>query len=405
MRISLLLKREPFGSILEKTLSTFWSQQLGRATFVRWHLGSAPKNTASNNSQVWLANIYLNAIFTPSAAQEIFDPVKKEFSRSLSWWKRPFQQAYVTLASSNTAARFLSQAWLSVTPPVPNAHTLLIIAGNHKMRILDRHAGVAYGILKAGFPPHFITREIETKKMAEELGLPVPRLEEVSEDNTWFRERYIIGTPINRLKDSNQARQAFREASQALKTLAERTKKEEPLRASVTHLRAEIEKQIKENHLLGEAQKQSFLNDTGALAYQVENLAESVDDKIQTAITHGDFQPGNILYDDGKTWLIDWEYASRRQTNYDMFVYHMRARTPEGLSQRLRALETMPEQWPWVEWQNEKERRLRAGIFLLEETDLKLKENANPTFTRLGGDLLTLQREVSLWARAGQINP
>ena len=404
MRISLLLEREPFGSILEKTLTTFWSQQLRRETSVQWHPGSAPKNTASKNNQVWLANIYLNAIFTPSTTQEIFDPVKKEFSRNLSWWKRPFQRAYVTLASSKTAARLLSQAWLSVTPPVPNAKNLLIVAGNHKIRILDRYAGVAYSILKAGFPPHFITREIETRKLAEKLGLPVPRLEEVAEDNIWFRERYIIGAPINRLKDSNQARQALDEASQAIKTLTERTKKEESLRAYVTHLRAEIEKQIKENHLLGEAQKQALLNDTGALVAQVETLAESVDDKIQTAITHGDFQPGNILYDDGKTWLIDWEYASRRQTNYDMFVYHMRARTPVGLSQRLRAFETMSEQWPWVEWQNEKERRLQAGIFLLEETDLKLKENANLSFTRLGGDLLTLQREISLWAREGQTN-
>ena len=43
---------------------------------------------------------------------------------------------------------------------------------------------------------------------------------------------------------------------------------------------------------------------------------------IPTTLTHGDFQPANIIYcNKEKTFIIDWEYSSRRFEAYDQFVY------------------------------------------------------------------------------------
>jgi hypothetical protein len=59
------------------------------------------------------------------------------------------------------------------------------------------------------------------------------------------------------------------------------------------------------------------------------------DEKVELVRCHGDFQPGNILYDNGKVWLIDWEFSTERQREYDLLTYSLGARFPKGLGRRI----------------------------------------------------------------------
>ena len=408
MRISLLLQREPFGAILEQTLATFlqaWTQQPHQ---VRWRMGRPNVGQMRcHGQQPWLCNIYLNAIFVPEADPHIFDPIRREFARSLAWWRRPVQQAYVAVGTGQSSAHWLAQAGVSISPGLPDARHLLIVAGNHKIRLLNCAQGIVYGVLKSGFPSKFMRQEIQTRQQAEKLGLPVPPLRSVAEDGAWFSEHYVSGTPVNRLNNFKTAQEAIASVMGALQRLLQETLHEEPLGGYITDLHDRIQELVNGNPLLSALQKRELLSNAATLVKQARDL-RSVSGNVATALTHGDLQPANILLNERGAWLIDWEYAARRQAGYDALVLGLRVRFPKGLAARLQTFvaqgwgETAISavNWTGAMWDTEAGRRLHADLFLLEELALRLEENANPCFVRSEKGLTILTQEISQWAVA-----
>ncbi len=407
MRISLLLAREPFAQILEKTLARFWSNKFGGAVQVSWiHKRPHRALLQQRDPQVWLANIYLNAIFIPNIDALALEPIRREFSHSPRWWRRPFQQAYVAFATSPLGAAAFSQARLEVTPGVPDAQNKLIVAGNHKIRILDHESQVAYSLLKDNFEPHFWEQELAARQTAARLGLPVPPLEMIAEDRTWFAEKYISGTPLNRLPDREMAHQASRQAISALKKFTESTLEEIPLGEYTNFLRARIEALVEANQLLTGQEKADLLAITETVEQRIHDRLPALSDSFMTAMTHGDFQPANLLLNDDGIWFIDWEYANRRQAGYDLLVFALGSRFPRGLAARLAdfsrsgittKVQPFFDHWPGINWAEAANRQIHAHIFALEELALHLEENANPCFTSLGLGLKIIRDEINAW--------
>ena len=60
---------------------------------------------------------------------------------------------------------------------------------------------------------------------------------------------------------------------------------------------------------------------------------------VDTAQSHGDFQPANILIptvsDQRNVYLIDWEYTDKRCRWYDAMVFVLNSRSPIGLAGRV----------------------------------------------------------------------
>jgi len=407
MRISLLLEREPFGTILEQTLSKFWTLFYGQAYSVRWQAGCPGfhGHRAIPSGQQWLVNAYLNAIFVRNVEPAVFEPVRREFSRSTIWWKRPLQQTYVTAGLSRFTAPWLAQASLHVAPGVEDARHKLIVAGNHKIRILDERKGLSYGLLKHGFDDRFMQRELRYRQMADSLGIPSPPLIEISPQGDWFVEQFVNGTPVNRLDGVEIARRAVATASKALRRLIEHTVQSEQLDVYLSSLTSRIGSLIASNHLLSGTQKHALQKNVERLQRGILQQTTSESRSIPVAITHGDFQPANILVNSDQVWLIDWEYADRRQAAYDLLVYGLKARFPHGLASRLKAFVDgryslqIPgvEGWPGFPDRSQAERRRIASLFLMEELALHLEENAQPLLARVGEGLRLLQVEIARW--------
>ena len=291
MRISLLLQREPFGQIVEQTLARFWSERHGQPYHVQWRM-AAPitPDRSVPAAQTWFANIYLNAIFTADAQTAVFDPVRREFSRSTTWWKRPAQQIYTALALGQPSARWLTQARLAVSPPVPDAGNLLIVAGNRKIRLLDRQAGLAFGIQKTGFRPEFMAHELAGRLQARAAGVRTPALLAQSGRGAWYCEQYISGTPINRLANRAAARAAATQAASNLQRLLQATAVERDIGDYVDGLQPLIGKLAAASPLLTTVQREAIEAMTSALVAR----ARQHSGQITLALTHGDFQPANI---------------------------------------------------------------------------------------------------------------
>jgi aminoglycoside phosphotransferase (APT) family kinase protein len=248
-------------------------------------------------------------------------------------------------------------------------------------------------------------QEIEVRQQASALGLPIPELEAVAEDGTWFKERYLSGTPLNRLPDS-VAHEAIIGASRALHKLLQDTTQEGRISEYAGRLVARAREYVAANPLLDNDRKQALRETLDCLLRQVKALQTTVGGCMLTSLTHGDFQPANILVDERGPWLIDWEYAARRQVGYDALVFGLKSRFPDDLAARLKAFVTEgPDQlesvgclsWPGVDWRQGEARQLYGSLFLLEELVLHLEENASPCFTKLGNGLSILQNEIVRW--------
>ena len=423
MRMSLLLEREPFGDILTETLTPFWSRLLGQQMQIDWWWNPPRRQLSGNDAGGrWLCNVYLNAIFPMGINGLALEPIRREFSRSVVAWRRPLQQAYVALALAPRSARWFTHALLQVAPVVESIRRQVIVPGNNKIRILDRQTETVYGVLKAGFSRDRFSAEIRAREQAESLGIPVPQLAATDVAAGWFREQYVVGTPLNRLSCRQTITSITQRAAGSLQRLAEETRQKTILCDYVDALQASIGRHLNavltlENLTQTKSGTQFQASVHGRAVTAREKLARQVlsgrsaDATIDTVQTHGDFQPANILVGEDEFWIIDWEYAARRQALYDTFVFHCQSRHSQigsgcGLAARLR--EFVNSGWErLVNAENpppvhtdigdRSRRRRHAALFLLEDLDVRLAENTYPRLTALNRGLRQLLNEIESW--------
>ncbi|MBA7581762.1 hypothetical protein ES708_23673 [subsurface metagenome] len=395
MKISLLLEREPFSSIFEETMSAFFSDYFKQDYKVKWYQGDSDKKIAvfKDETQIWKCNPQLNAIFVPGAEKKVFEPITREFSYTPVWWRKPFQYVYVKTATHRIWGKYLAKINIKISPVVPDAKDLLIIGGNYKLRLLDYKRKKCFVILKKGFNSNFYEREINARRLAYNLKLPVPSiLEEVSSNIKWYVEEYVIGTPINRLKESKRSRFILGECIKALRILGEHTREETDVENYVGRLSESIKSNIISNHLLIEGEQARLLDYLDKARSLIVELSRDCIGKINTVIAHGDFQPANIIINGDCYWIIDWEYSCRRQAEYDGLVYLLKSRFPCGMAKRLKSLlkddriwtEPILCKWPDGGKMDLRCKRFILAVFLLEELSLRIEENSNPMFKKLG---------------------
>ena len=380
MRISLLLEREPFGRILEETLPPLLSALSGRPHAVRWQ--GHGRVDGARGGQAWLCNARLNAIFRPAATDASFAPVVREFSRSPRWWSRPLQRAYVAAAIRRPTAAWLADGGMVVSPPLENADALVILGGNHRLRVVDGPARVCHVIAKAGSDPAFLRAELALRRAAPDL--PIPRLLSVAPTEEWFTEELIPGTPLNRVPGAADRARAFAAARAALGRLVARTLRSVGVKGYVDALVRDVEEA---------AAAPLFATQCATLGRTLATLARVIERRpgpstVETAETHGDFQPGNVLVARDGVWLIDWEYTGRRQAGFDLLTHGLAARFPVGLAARVHdaasgGLGRTMDGWPGVDWSTADARRRTLALFLLEELVVRVRENASPHFRAL----------------------
>jgi tRNA A-37 threonylcarbamoyl transferase component Bud32 len=298
----------------------------------------------------------------------------------------------------------MSQASLSVDPPVPAALQLLVVPGNHKVRLLAHRTGISHCILKAGFRANFIRREVAARRQATACGVAVPELLEVGADGSWFRERYVRGTPINRLADPNQTARTAQRAAEALQRVYRASQAELNMEDYARQLQAQIAVLSSGNRLLNASTLDRIYTLSQRLACQTGSRHPTEGNRVVTALTHGDFQAANILLDGETIWLIDWEYAAQRQIAFDSLVYSLAARSTAGLADRLGRFQqqgwpagSLPAREEAGALKDEGGRGRHAALFLLEEMALRLDENAETAFTRLDPAFTQFLEEVSSW--------
>jgi len=403
MRINLLREREPFSDILESTLTHFFRVTQGGDWSFTWNDGR-PKQPETNKTQL-LVNEYLNIIFHPSLSPAAFDPIVREYSRSTNRWRRPLQRVYVNSAMRRPLSSWFAHATVTADRDIPRLARLLIIPGNQKLRVLDHDENTCTSIVKRGFRKDAFESELAAREVASKIGIPVPETLSADIEHGVLKERYLSGTPLNRLSDPQQALQRREEAIAAVGQLSESTRHTAPIGDHVDGLISEIKTRMNPY----EAHNPQVVGNVIKLVAFLRSFVEDHAPEQQTinlSLTHGDFQPANILVNDDGLWIIDWENSRERQSGYDWLVLETNTRQATSVSNRVRDFINSdlvsPPEWTALELSTRDQRAFHMAVFLLEELAAKANEVSHPAIAKLGGDFLQLVHEVALWQRQEQ---
>ena len=402
MKIQQLLQREPFGDILEVTLQCFLRDRFGENYRVTWY----PHNPGlraihRRGQQAWFCNLLLNAIFAEDTSSDVLAVVRKGYAITPFRWRRHLQRGYVALATHNTFAPRMASCALGIQPPLPGAEHILIMGGNNKIRVIDVVERRVWEVLKVGFDPICINREIEVRNAPD--FWPVPALRSVASDHAWFEEEYVNAVALNRLPYDRDHRPFVAEAFSALQNWIERTRTVGDTAEYVDGLVAGIKHKVERATLITSAEKEGILRWLGSARRLLDQMMPGSGRMLPLAVGHGDFQDGNILVGNDRLWLVDWEHSLQRQALYDVLVFALRSRFPSGLTMRIQnaldnpqsLLEQIPIPWDdLAQAIRNRTLRLVLAIFLLEELDWNLEENSNPLFLCQSGAWLLFRKEM-----------
>ncbi len=390
MKLKLLLDREPIGAITEQTLGQVWTARYGNPFEVQWlPRDDAPSRNGYRSRQHWICNAPLNVIFLPGTNRRQLEPIQREFGRSLVRWRQPLQSTYLQMALSPRWASAFRCATLAVRPEVPDGRNWIIIPGNHKIRLLNRAENSCLVAAKHGFPQEPMRREIDVHTVASSLDLPVVPMLQCSAAGDWYLERYICGTPLNRWPCQDEARAVASQASAHLRRLLDHGLEYRAAADYADQLAADLDALIRTANLC----KRFRLPQVSELIDRLAGLTRRATWTIPIGQTHGDFQPANILMQDDRYWIIDWELTRRRQAAYDPLVFFLAARFPQGLAERLQSLGSSRELPGEIarhvgsayDWTGPGQRNSYLAIFLLEDVQWRLEQLAPSIIHATGG--------------------
>lgn len=416
LKIEQLLQREPFGDIIEKTLSRFFYQYFGTSHCVTWKkIGIVQRSfptPASPNSEIFYCNPYLNILYSQAswilAAEFVHDNYRHTPLRS----RRLIQKIYVALATSKLTAHFFTTHALEISPCLPESSNLVILGGNNRLRIIDLQKNRTLDILKCGFDPVFMERELKVRQTPG--AWPFPQLYAAADDGTWFESEYVPAVSINRIEHGEGTFDLKTQAFQFLGDWLDQTCTSSLAIDYVGRLTDLIDTACSRSDWGNSSRRdllRKFLDEADLL---VTTLLKDVNLPIDLANGHGDFQHGNILADKNDViWVVDWEHAGQRQLAYDYLVFALRSRFPAGLAERihdalkdpeglLSSLPVVHEKFR-VAIEDARIRPVVLFVFLVEDLLWNLRENTNPLFTKTSGAMPQLLSECREALRAIRI--
>lgn len=296
MKFSDMLLREDFWKILEDTLNAN-SQNLG--------INGEVRVVDKGVNCTLYANAQLNAIMSKNPSKAVRDYLKTEYTVSGNVLRKMMVKGYLW-ASTHLVSRFAQKGIQVQFDEGIDTDDILIYPCNKKIRIFDFKHGLVHTVLKKKFPDIYIARETEFRQTHHEDF--VPQIQKTGVN--YYSEKIINGRPLARIYDAAFVERCQNQAFQNLISLTP-TDNQVNAKEYVESLKATCLEQLKT--------KESF-SDSKTVEY-LFNWFSEVDDKefLSLVVSHGDFQPGNIWYDDDnkKVVIIDWETVKMRSRFYD----------------------------------------------------------------------------------------
>ena len=264
---------------------------------------------------------------------------------------------------------------------------MMWMPGNHRFRLFDFERRNICVFPKAGFSTDGIEREIKFRtKYAERFDWVIPVL---NAGQTSFVEPLLDTHPFNREFSERRRSLAIEQAAAALKELH---KIESGRMGTSSYLRHKHD-QFEEAKVRVKSQFPGFCATRVDQVWEQATAVVARFSDVDVSLTHGDFQPGNVLIptgNDGRIWIIDWEDASVRARCYDAMTWMLCSRFPIDLAGRIRRFSGVDDSI----WGEEMPRELAIALWTVEELIWHLETTTRPGIERLSTGLGMFLREL-----------
>ena len=375
MKISLLLQREPFKQIFAHSLARYLTTTTGRSHKVRWLAHSAPlAQLARRQSGLWLCNPTLNIIYSVRAQHRVFANPWREFLIGPTPLSTLAHGLYLGANTAPLGRGLLPSIHLQIEPELDGAESILILGGNSRLRIIDFARKQVVSILKEGFDDRAFRRELRLRQSAPP---PMsPSILEVRDQGRAFVEPLLRASSAGRMLNKSAGEQALQKVTRACASWSQDSEEHISWQAWWTRLRQRCEilaGRIADDKEASIARLMKWIQASGA---QLERLGIKKHG-LRTALSHGDLQSGNILIENKRPWLIDWESVDRRVLDYDAWTLALGPRyRVDGRMQRLQKLARKASVHSDSPHRDDKEAQRRLLLYLLEEAKFYLEESA-----------------------------
>ncbi len=357
-----MVKRENFYEINEKTLECYYKLVHKMQLNI----------TTSNYSLLEKVFIYprINAIVTRKPSDSVIKYMLAEYNVRTSLIKYILGKIY-TVACLYSRGLISSKA-LVFSGENPMTENILVLPCNRKIRIIDFENQHIDSIIKAGFTRKYFANELSFRKESPYPFVPPVLLH----GENWYREPLLQGQPLARVTDSRQYDLSVNMAIEHIGVIGRDTLNFIDSRQYASDLLNQIVE------LIPMAEKNKHIR-YGQVLHKVSEAAYSMTsqlpDTIPTAMTHGDFQSGNIWFDamEKKTYLIDWETVAVRSIWYDPATLLLSTRRHNGVLNMVAARESQHVRDSVLINDSNKSYHMDAvmGILLLEDIIFYLEDN------------------------------
>jgi len=305
--------------VLDATRSPFWGRQ-------------------TRENGLWLCNPAINAIYSMHAKSRVFGIPWREYLRGPNLVATAAHAVFLAASTAPVARNMTASHHVYIEPDMGGANDILILGGNARLKIIDYRLKKVTTILKAGFSERLINRELEYRTNGRvELALPVL---DTHDSALWFTEPLLHGTVADRMMSRSEAECALIEALEACRRLAARTSRGIPISEWVGRKLDTAEEAARGVHGDGVSVVHEAIRWMSTLCRWLLRSENGDRRVVEVAVSHGDLQPGNVLVESDRVWLIDWERVGERVPWYDAWTLALDSRRAcPGLVRRLFDLE------------------------------------------------------------------
>tara|TARA_X000000368_G_scaffold417141_1_gene412727 strand:+ start:6155 stop:7333 length:1179 start_codon:yes stop_codon:yes gene_type:complete len=389
MRLDLLMERELFDDVFIVTLSKYLKAHYRWNGTIKWN----KFNLFHSTKHTFLVNDKLNVIYHYNLQRDKLSELTAEFSYNSNFFRNILQNIYIQFATNKIFEKVLSKYTVNLTDYTDEFSKWVFIPGNHSIRIIDLRKNRCIVILKDGFNEKFLKNEINIRK--EYPYLPIPKLVNYNINNLYYEEERIVGLPYNRIANEEIRNKSLKKILKPLFKLYRETHMVIQKNSYVNMLKKDFDVAIDNLPPIYKSEdKQKFI-----MLFDEISMSIAMNE-INLVITHGDFQPANIIIDsiqNNRAYLIDWEYSKKRSFLYDFLVFEVQARKTIGLAERLKLLKMEKFKWiyqslsiPYIDLKN-----AMIKVFLLEDFCLRIEELKIPTLKHKSLNLENFIKEVS----------
>ena len=208
----------------------------------------------------------------------------------------------------------------------------MIVGGNHRIRLFPKDLTYSLILLKKGENSKFC---INDARLRTTLNLNhCPKVLDYS--NSWIKEEYFEGTPLNRILDMGVRENIKNKAiSKHWDNVIEPTIYETSIKEYEHLVLSEIDNILRINRLNIEMELNELILKTFHVAFLNVKL-----NKIILSSSHGDLQLSNILVKDNEIKIIDWEHSDNRFYLFDHFILYSNNRSMNDIEKAISIYKT-----------------------------------------------------------------